>query len=243
VTGDEHDYSHQRHPKAYIQAAVTFQVSVLSSQCSRSCAAWSRRENELQVPDSHCTALDNVQARFAEQGDYFGQLDVTVAVQAREKASLFSCGASEVNGKHSSARLQNPSDLAGALFSSFAGQMMKHQRAQDNVEMCVRKWQRFDNPIFEDNLDLRLSRLLTCPGNHLRRRVDPIYRACWPDMRFGGDRKGPCSTAHIQNGFARLKARQAENLLTKSTFPSQRHQPDQEIIASSRVQDAGRAWR
>jgi hypothetical protein len=60
-------------------------------------------------------------------------------VKVREKAFL-SPLASEVNGEHASARLQNPSHLAGTLFACFAGQVMKHQRAQDNVEMCIRKW-------------------------------------------------------------------------------------------------------
>lgn len=58
------------------------------------------------------------------------------AVKVREKVSLFLCGP-EVNGKHSSARLQDPPHLAGTLFACFAGQVMKHQRAQDNVEMCI----------------------------------------------------------------------------------------------------------
>lgn len=158
------------------------------------------------------------------------------AVKVREKASPFLCP-SEVNGKHSSARLQNPSHLAGALLACFARQMMKHHRGQYSVELSVGKRQRLGKPILEDNLDAGLSRLLTRPGNHLRRRVDPVHRARGPDVPFGCDRKGSCPAAHIQDRLARFEARQAEHLLTKDPLPTERYQPDQEIIAGRPVQE------
>ena len=65
---------------------------------------------------------------------------MTMTVKVREKASPFPCGPSEVNGKHSSARLQNPSHLASALLACFLGQMMQHHRGQYNIELSV--WKR-----------------------------------------------------------------------------------------------------
>jgi len=56
-------------------------------------------------------------------------------------------------------------------------------------------------------------------------------------MPFGRDRKGPSSTAHIQDGLARFEAGQPENLLAKGPLPTKGQQPDQEIVVSSRVQD------
>jgi hypothetical protein len=101
-----------------------------------------RRQNKLQVADSHRAALHTVQARFAQHGDDVAEADMTMAaVKVREKASSFLCP-SEVDRKHSSTRLQNPSHLAGALLARLAGQMMKHNHAQYSVELSVGKRQR-----------------------------------------------------------------------------------------------------
>src|SRR5215510_12516423 len=137
---------------------------------------------------------------------------MTMVVKMREKAFPLPRDSSEVNSKHPSALLENPSHLACALLVCFARQMMKHHRGQYNVELSVGKRQRLGNPIFEDNLDAGLSRLLTRPGNHLRRRVDPVHCARGPDMPFGCDCKGSCPTAYIQDRLARFKVRQAEHL-------------------------------
>jgi hypothetical protein len=74
---------------------------------------------------------------------------MTMAVKVRENASSFPRRASEVDGKHSSPRLQNPSYLPGALLACFARQMMKHQCAQHSVELSVGKWQRLGAPILK----------------------------------------------------------------------------------------------
>ena len=93
---------------------------------------------------------------------------MTVTVKMHEKSSSFSCGGSEVNGKHPAARLQNPSYLAGALLASFARQMMQHQCAQDDVELILWKRQRLGGRIRENDLDAGLSRILVRPRQHLR---------------------------------------------------------------------------
>jgi len=60
----------------------------------------SRRENELQIPDSRRAAVDNVQTRVAERGNHAGEPDMTVAaVNERQKTSLFRLGPSEINGE------------------------------------------------------------------------------------------------------------------------------------------------
>ena len=70
-----------------------------------------------------------------------------MAVKAREKASHFMCGTSEVNCKHSSAGLQNPAHFAGALLACFPSQMMQHHRGQDSVKRPVRERHLLDNCI------------------------------------------------------------------------------------------------
>jgi hypothetical protein len=103
--------------------------------------------------------------------------------------------------------------------------------------VSVGKRQRLGDPIFEDNLDTGLSRLFIRPGKHLWRSVDPVHHARRPDMPFGCNGKGSCSAAHIQDRLARLKARQAENLLAKGLLPTKGQEPNQEIITSGRMQD------
>ena len=146
---------------------------------------------------------------------------MTMAVKVRQKTSLFPFAPSEVDGKHSSARLKNPSHLTGALLTRFAGQMMKHHRAQYRVELSIVKRKRLGCPISEGNLDAGFSCLLIRPGNHLRRRVDAAHRARRSNQPFGRDRKGPCPAANIEDGLARFKASQAENLLTKGPLSTE----------------------
>src|SRR5260370_10084902 len=120
--------------------------------------------------------LYTVQARFAQHGDDVAEADMTMAaVKVREKASSFLCP-SEVDRKHSSTRLQNPSHRAGALLACLAGQMMKHNHAHYSVEFIVGKRHRLGKLILEDNLDPCLSRFLGRPGKHLRRGIDPAHR-------------------------------------------------------------------
>jgi hypothetical protein len=84
-------------------------------QWPKSLAAWSRREYKLQVADSHRTALDNAQTCFTEDGDDFGEADVTMTVKMGNNASPLCRGRSEIDGQHSAAGLQHSSHLAGAL--------------------------------------------------------------------------------------------------------------------------------
>src|SRR5438067_4356043 len=70
---------------------------------SRSLTAWGLRENKLQVADSHCAALDNAQTCFAEDGDHFGEADVTMTVKMGDDAPLLCRGSSEIDGQHSAA--------------------------------------------------------------------------------------------------------------------------------------------
>ena len=51
-------------------------------------------------------------------------------------------------------------------------------------------------------------------------------------MPFGGDRKGSCSAADIQDRLPGLEARQPENLLSKRALPTKHCQPKEHIITS-----------
>src|SRR6266702_6295904 len=87
------------------------------SQLPRLLAAWGLREDKLQVADSRCAALDNVQTCLIEDGDDFGKIDVTMTVKMSNNAFLLCQGSSEIDGQHSAARLQHSFNLGGALAS------------------------------------------------------------------------------------------------------------------------------
>src|SRR5262245_61438151 len=111
---------------------------------------------------------------------------MTVAVvKVSEKSARSSIFPFEVHGKHASAWLQHPSHLTGTLLACLGGEVMQHQRIQDNVEMCSGKRQRLAYRIVEDHLDPCLFRLPKSHRNHLRRRVDAMHSACGPDTPFG----------------------------------------------------------
>src|SRR5258708_30687134 len=92
-----------------------FMATIRWPQWPKSLAAWSRRECKLQIADSHRAALDNVQTYFTEDGDDFGEADVTMAVKVGNNASPFCRRRPEIDGQHSTAGLQHSSNLAGAL--------------------------------------------------------------------------------------------------------------------------------
>jgi hypothetical protein len=68
VTADDDDRSNRHYPTASAGEATSFHNVGPYAVRIRSCAAWSRSENKLQVGDSYGAAVDSVQARFAQQG-------------------------------------------------------------------------------------------------------------------------------------------------------------------------------
>ena len=78
-------------------------------------AAWGRREDKLQIADSYCATLENVQTCLTEDSDDFGKTDVTMTVKMSDDASLLRRGGPEIDGQHSAAGLQHSSNLGSAL--------------------------------------------------------------------------------------------------------------------------------
>nr|WP_232375890.1 hypothetical protein [Mesorhizobium comanense] len=207
-------------------------------------ATWGHRESKLQITDSHRATLDDIQARVAEHRDYVGEVDMAVAVKMREKISLLWGGSCEVDDKQAPAWLQYSSYFPDALFACFAGQMMKHYCGKGSVELSIGKRQCLGSRMLENDFEAGLSRFSIRSDQHLRRRVDAVYRARRSDMPFGLDRKGACPATHIQDGLAWLQVRQVENPLPEGPLPPERHQPNREIVEGGPSQDqAGRARR
>lgn len=112
--------------------------------------------------------------------------------------------------------------------------MMKHYCGQHGVELSIGERHCLGSRIPENNFEAGLSGFFIRSGQHLRRRVNAVYSARRSDMPFGRDRKGACPAAHTQDGLARFQARQVENLLSKRPLPTERHQPNREIVESGR---------
>src|SRR5215510_6117329 len=127
----------------------------------------------MQVPDAYGAALDNTQARRVEQSGKLGGLDMAVTLMKVREKPLLLISSSEINDEYTTARLQNPAHLADAIFTDLARQMVKHQRTQHGIELCICKRQRLDNFVSKVNLQAGLSRLLAGPGYHLPRCVNP----------------------------------------------------------------------
>jgi hypothetical protein len=88
-------------------------------------------------------------------------------VKVREKASFLITESLKVNRKHASIRLQNPPDFMSALAPGFLGQVVKHHRAEREVELTVGKWQSLGQTIPKGDFYASLSRLLLRPAEHL----------------------------------------------------------------------------
>jgi hypothetical protein len=61
---------------------------------------------------------------------------------------------------------------------------MKHQSVQDDFELGVGKRERIDRFVFEDDIEVCLSRLRAGPVYHLRRRVNSNRRGQVPTFSF-----------------------------------------------------------
>jgi len=81
------------------------------------------------------------------------QRNVTMPMKVRKEASVLLMWLSEVDGENPSAGPQHSPHLTCALSARVAGQMMKHQCAQDGIKMGVGIRKCFDDRVPEDNLD------------------------------------------------------------------------------------------
>ena len=132
-------------------------------------------KNKVQVVHSHRSAVDDRQANVRKQFDDALNVDMAVPVKMCQQARvLFS---SKVDGEHTSARFQHARDLVRATFAGRPGQMVKHQRAQHNVESMVGIGQLFSGCQLEHDVDASFVRLSVRSGDHRGRRIDAVNRS------------------------------------------------------------------
>src|SRR5262245_19658520 len=80
-------------------------------------------KNKPQIQKSDGAVLDDTKAGSGEDLVHVG---MPVAVKVDKRTPLSLAGRGKVDGKHTSARLQDSCYFLGALLPSFARQMMKH---------------------------------------------------------------------------------------------------------------------
>lgn len=95
-------------------------------------------QSKIETAVADRTAVDDLQAGFAQYGDDVGKVDTAVAVKMEVRPPPSPDRSTEIDGEDAPARLQDPADLAGALRTGLAGEVVQHDRRQDRVEMAVR---------------------------------------------------------------------------------------------------------
>src|SRR5262249_56166532 len=108
-----------------------------------------------------------------------------MSVEIREYPA--SLRASEVDCHHTTAGLQNSLDLACALLPSLPRQMVKHQRAEHDVESPIRKRQVLGNRNLKRDTRAGLFGFAIRARNHGGRSVDARQYACRPSVPGSGN--------------------------------------------------------
>src|SRR5438552_6973921 len=86
-----------------------FMASIARPRLTYSRVARSRRKNKVQVADSYCTTVYHVEARLRQQCSDVVETDIAVVMKVIKKSLFPLCWPHEIDGQHSSTRLQNPS--------------------------------------------------------------------------------------------------------------------------------------
>src|SRR5215470_17931461 len=96
-------------------------------------------------------------------------------VKVRQNTSPLIAESLEVNDKHTSIRLENPSNLSNTLPPCFLWQMVEHDSAEYHVELCVRKGECFRHTTFKEDFDASLSGFLLRTCQHLDRGIKSVH--------------------------------------------------------------------
>ena len=194
-------------------------------------------EHEVEAADTNGPALDTAQSRFLEQRDDLSWIDVTMTVKVREKARL-PLWVPKVHYKHTPLWFEDAPDLAGALLPRLAREVVEHECAQHHVELRLGKRQGLHNGGLETDIDPRPGCLRRGSCDHGRGRVDAKHLATCADLTFGDNRQGAGSASNVEHEFARLKVREAKQLLAKGTIAPVCQEPDEEVVTCGPMQDA-----
>jgi hypothetical protein len=124
---------------------------------------------------------------------------MTVSVQVCEEASTLACRFPEVHRENPAAWFQNSPDFTNTRLTCFDRQMVKHQGAQDSVEVCIRKRQCFGGRIFENDLNASSLCLPISSADHFVRGINASHQPRWSHALFGYNHQTSCAATYVQH--------------------------------------------
>jgi hypothetical protein len=122
---------------------------------------------------------------------------MTVSVKMCQEPSTVARGLSEVHREDSAARLQDSPDFTNTRLTCFDRQMMKHQGAQDSVEVRVGKRQCFGRRIFENDLSRPSFWLPIGSVDHFGRGINSSHNPRRTHALLGSNHETSCATTYV----------------------------------------------
>src|SRR3954468_15212274 len=99
--------------------------------------------------------------------------------------------------------------------------MVEHDRAENDIESRRLEWQRLGECRTKDSRSVRALRLLPRAFDHLRRRVDAVYRTCVADAALRRNSERARATANVEHRFTRRDSREIEHPLAHGTLAAE----------------------
>jgi hypothetical protein len=184
-------------------------------------SAFSRGEHENERSDSCIPAAGDIEIRIGHERHKIVESHASVFVKVSKRAAMAGSFHAEIDDEHPPAGLQHPPNLPDTRLARGASKVVKHHRAQNDVELRVRVRQRFGMGGLEGNVECRSGCFVSSPRNHLWRSVDPPNRTSRTDSAFGRncERSGPAPD--VQHGVTQADFGKVEHFLADRTLSSQ----------------------
>src|SRR5207237_6437419 len=135
----------------------------------------------------------------------------------------------EIDGEQPATMLEHAVDLREAGTHDVIGEVVKHEAAEDNIELLIIERHLLDRSAAEVDIEALLRRLLTRSLEHVRRRIDAGDVAGTRD--FGsGQRLRPCTAAHVEYPLARPDPGSLYDLAVGLRLSAERADPAHRIV-------------
>src|SRR5262249_28660798 len=128
--------------------------------------------------------------------------------------------------------LENPIDLRQPPTLQRVWQVMKHQRAQDSIEVQVRVRQGLDHTHVEANPCPEMGRLAARQCDHLGRRIESAHLTSSSRHRSNGESQSSRPAANVEDPLARYDARELDHPAMESRETAERQEGCPDIVES-----------
>src|SRR5215471_13788906 len=127
---------------------------------------WRLCDDEIEIVHAEWPRTSRLEAGVDEQLHHVLDFDSAMTVKVCQQATPL-C-ATEIDRYHATGGLENPLDLPRALLPSLPREMVKHQRAEDDVESSIKKRQVLGDRNLKRGKCTGLLRLSSRASNHRR---------------------------------------------------------------------------